>query len=188
MGFDINNTRSKINGLRKLKDAVGSLLSGSPSDFLPKNPQKSYQWDIEIVGGDFTIKTFAKTVTIPQSAIEPIIMSYMGEKVHYAGKETSAKTITITFWDDERATILNYLDNWYTEVHESGTGHMLSESDYRRTIKVNLRDSTDITRTSITTLSGAFIMDIAETPLSYDNSDVIEVTATFQYELKDIAV
>lgn len=188
MGFDIDNVRDAAHKLRGLKNAVGSLLSGSVGDFLPKNPQKTYLWDIGIIGGDKDIKTYAKSISIPQSSIEPIIMSYMGEKVFYAGKESSAKTVTITFWDDERATILNYLDNWFTEVHENKTGHMLSESGYRRSIVINLTDSTDLTNTSITTLSGAFVIDIAETPVSYENSDVVEITATFQYELKEIDV
>jgi len=188
MGFDIQNIREKAHKLRGLRDAVGSALSGAVSDFLPKNPQKSYLWDISIVGNQTDIQTFAKSVSIPQSSIDPILMSYMGEKVFYAGKESSPKTITITFWDDERTTILNYLDNWFTEVHENKTGHMLSESGYRRTIRLNLTDSTDLSNTSITTLSGAFIIDIAETPLSYENSDAVEVTATFQYELKEIDV
>lgn len=188
MGFDIDNIRNKVHDLRNLKDAAGSLFSGAIEDFLPKNPQKTYLWDIDIIGDNTNIKTYAKSIVIPQASIEPIVVNYMGERVFYAGKETSTKTVVITFWDDERGTILRYLENWFTEVHENGTGHMLSERDYRRTIKIMLTDSTDLSNTSITELSGAFIIDIAETQLSYETSDVIEISATFQYELKDIAI
>lgn len=186
MGYDIANIREKVHQLKSIKDGVGSLLSGNFGEILPKNPQKTYLWEISIIGNSENIKTFAKSVSIPQSSIEPIIVNYMGEKVHYAGKESSPKTVTITFWDDERATMLTYLDNWFQTVHQNGTGQMTKEADYRRTINILLNDATDLTDTSVTELSGAFIIDIAEIPLSYENSDVIEITATFQYELKEV--
>lgn len=190
MGFD---TKKIIDNF---KDNVTlDVLGVTNRNIKSAKPQKSYMWDITITNGGIVpvlgnllddIKVYAKSVTVPNDAVELITYNHMGERIFFAGKDASAHTVQMTFWDDEKGTIRRYLDTWYQTYHARETGDQQWKKNYERVIKINTKDTTDAAVTSIVTLSGCFPLEIAEIPLSYDNSDILEVSATFQYDHKKL--
>ena len=188
MGFDTKNI------VDNFKDNVSlDILGVVNRDIKSIKPQKTYMWDITVTNGGIVpvlgslldeIKVYGKSVTMPNSAIDPIQFTHMGERVFYAGKESSTHQCQITFWDDEKATIRRYMDDWYQTMHKNFSGNSVHKVNYERELKINLNDTTDSTVTSIMTLYGVFPIEISEIPLSYDNSEVLEVSVTFQYDSK----
>lgn len=191
MGYDVDNIVNRLKS-KKLRE-----IAGITQRRLSENPQKSYMFEIDILGGGVlpnigsllsNITVFAKSATIPQSAVEPIRVNFMGEPIFYAGKDASSHSTTITFWDDEYASMLHYLDQWFQLVHENDTGNITNKTGYQRNIRIRPRDASDTIDTSIVELDGCFPTDISDISLSYDASEVIEITATFQFDKKRVVV
>ena len=187
MGYDINNIAKRLASkkLREITGVTGRLLSN--------DPQRSYLWEIQIIGGGIlptlgrlldNITLFSKSINIPQSTIDPIVHNYMGERIFYAGKDASPKTLIATFWDDEALTVYSYMNQWYSAIHDDVTGDIVDEAQYRREFRIKLKDASDTVNTGVIILDGVFPIDIAEIPMTYETSDAIEVTVTFQYNTK----
>jgi hypothetical protein len=154
------------------------------------SPQKSYMWEVEIQGlstgalQDMTL--YAKTVSIPQSAVEQIIINHKAGKTHHAGRDASAHTVIITFWDDESQTISKFMHDWIDMIHNPITSSGVSRDIYQATLVIRLLDSTEDNVTATITLGRSFPIDIAEAALSYDSSEPIEHSVTFSYDEKTI--
>lgn len=153
------------------------------------SPQKAYMWEVEIQGSaagalqDLTL--YAKSISIPQSAVEQLTINHKGGKSHYAGKDSSAHTVTATFFDDENQTVSKYFNDWFnTYVSDPSTANGSSKSEYAADIVIKMKDSTDENVTAQWKLSKSFPIDIGEVSLSYDSSDAIELSVTFSYDEK----
>ena len=153
-----------------------------------QTPQFSYQWEIEISGlasgGLGAMAAYAKTVSIPQTAVEQVVINHKSSKTHFAGRDSSAKTVTITFWDDEAATIQNYFDSWMRLIREPLTGSQVSREVYQSDLIIRLRNSSDDTTTATYTMTKAFPTDMADVSLSYDSSEPVEISVTLSFDEK----
>jgi hypothetical protein len=151
-------------------------------------PQKSYMWEITITGGVGAalpeLAAYAKTVSIPQSAVEQIIINHKASKAHHAGRDASAHTLTLTFWDDEAQTIHKYFSDWLNTIHNELTGGAVSKDVYSALVTIKLRDTADTADTSVIKLAGAFPMDLSDIALSYDTSEPVEISVTMSYDSK----
>lgn len=152
-------------------------------------PQKKYMWEVHITNSttDTGMKDlcfYAKQASIPQSSIDVIERNYMGQKLYYAGKDSSSKTVTITFWDDQNFAVLNYLGTWMNHVNSMWHGRQVSTKDYMRDIELHLKDTTDLFTNGIITLHQAFITELSDIELTYEDSGIFEFTATFQFNHK----
>ena len=147
-------------------------------------PQKSYMWEVEIralsLGTLPALTTYAKTVTIPQSAVEQIIINHKAGKAHHAGRDSAGHTVTVAFWDDETGTIRKYM-------HNPITGSGTSRDVYAATMVIKLKDSADVETTGTITLGHVFPTDMSDISLSYDSSEPIEISVTFSYDEKTVA-
>jgi len=169
---------SNLPNIRRVADLVGASPVGEP--------QKQYAWELWITGGVAAhmgdIRFFAKTVSLPQKSIEPIYTELAGVKYQYPGKDTSARTITATFFDDEHLTVYNYMKKWIDLMHTPGEGDALPKAQTVANIAVKLKDSTDLVQTLTVNMPNAFIIDLGEVPLDYETSDAIEITVTFAFD------
>lgn len=188
MGIDVKDI-----GKNFLKKSALDTF-GVTKKSLSSSPQRSYMWDVQITNGGIVpvlgsildnISLFAKSITVPSQTIEPIQLNIMGERIFYSGKESSPRTVEMVFWDDEAGSVRRYLDQWFQMVHENKTGNSFSKDGYERTIDIKTKDTTDTAFTSVTKLTGCFPIEIGSIQLSYDNSDIIEVSAVFQYDDKE---
>lgn len=151
-------------------------------------PQKSYLWEVDVqglsTGGLANMSFFAKTISIPQIAIEQIIINYKGLKTHHAGRDASGHTVTISFWDDESQTIHKFFDDWMNLVLNQVDGGSFGRDIYSADLVIRLMDSADERTTSTITLSKVFPTDMAEIALSYDSSEPVEHSITLSFDTK----
>lgn len=154
-------------------------------------PQKSYLWEVDIqglsTGGLQEMSFFAKTVSIPQIAIEQIIINYKALKTHHAGRDASGHTVTISFWDDEAQTIHKFFSEWMNLVLDSTSGGSFGRDIYSADLVIKLMDSSDENVTSTIKLTKVFPTDMAEVALSYDSSEPVEFSITLSFDNKTIS-
>jgi len=154
-------------------------------------PQKSYMWEVEVqglsTGALQNFAFYAKTVSLPQSAVEQIIVNHKASRTHFAGRDAAAHTVTMTLWDDEAQTIYKFLNDWMQLIHNEVTGSSVSRDLYVADLVIKLKDSADENVTGTITLGHAFPMDLAEIALSYDASEPVEISVTFSYDEKDVS-
>jgi len=154
------------------------------------SPQKSYMWEVSITGTPASplreLAFFAKTVTIPQSAVEQIMVNHKSSKSHYAGRDAAAHTATITFWDDEAQTIHSYFTDWMSTIRNPVTGGSVARDVYAGNVSIKLKNSEDTETTSEIVLSLAFPIDISDISLSYDSSEPVELSVTMSYDAKTV--
>ena len=189
MAADLDNLVDRISK-NKITDVFGVSQRG-----VSDKPQRSYLWEVQILNAGIlpvigsvldNIRVYAKTVTIPNSVIEPIQLNHMGERIFYSGKEGSSHTVSMTFWDDEVGTIRRYMDHWYQLAHEDFTGNSVNKTNLQRVVKIYLRDTSDTIYTGLFELGGVFPIEIGEIALNYDSSEIIEIPVTFQFDTKQV--
>lgn len=169
---------------------LSELLNLSPT----KEPQRAYLFEVEIIGKNFqnhitdsNIKFLVKSVSVPNTAKEAIVVDYMDKKLIWAGKDSSAHIITVTFWDDESLVVMRYMNDWMMEMGGGEESRSIGKDLYSRQLNINLKDTTDFIRTGIISMKGVFPVEIGEVPLNYDTSDAIELTVTFSYDTKEMS-
>lgn len=183
MAFSIKNI-GKISKIRR----VSELLNLSPV----KEPQRVYQWEATIRGGQqfsflSDIKFFMKSVNIPAIAKENMIIDYMDKKLLFAGKDASPHIVTMTFFDDESLTVLRYFNAWMRTMGDIGTGMSVDKDQYARELLIRLKDTTDLIITGEIKLSNAYPVEIGEISLNYETSDIIEIPVTLSYDEQSIS-
>jgi len=150
-------------------------------------PQKSYMWEVGFVGDADVFKNarlYAKSATIPPSSVEIIEEQFLGRKMYFAGKDNSTHSATITFWDNEDMEVYRFLQEWINVIVEPQFGLGVSKQRFTRTMKLLLKDTSDLFTTADFYLKDCFPSEINEVSLSYDVSNAIEITATFYYDTK----
>jgi hypothetical protein len=179
------------------KNKVALDTFGISKKGIATNPQKAYMWEVHITDGGRVgmvatlldnITAYAKSVVAPSRTVEPIPFNIMGDRLSYVGKETSPRTLELTFWDDESATIRRYFDRWFQLVYEDKTGIASARQDADRNIEIRTKDTTDTAFTSITKLNGCFPIEIGPVNYSYEASDVVEVTVTIQFDSMEFII
>lgn len=153
------------------------------------NPQKSYLWEVSVLTSGILVPVrelpmYAKTVAIPQSAVDVTIINHKASKTSYAGRDASARTVTVTFWDDENQTVYSFLNGWMDIIHNSVSGAQVPRDAYAATLHIRLKDVTDSVTTSLIELGLAFPTDLSDVSLSYDSSEPVEISCTFSYDTK----
>ena len=163
--------------LDKAQGYIHNLRSGH-------RPQKGYMWQVDVYDDKSQFRQlgfFVKSCVIPQRSMRTLDYKFMNGTLSYAGRDSTPKSLHMTFWDDEDLTIYRYLTNWMKSASQSGDGTSVPMSVYARNIKIKLRDSADQETTIIINLGMAFPIDIGEVPLDYNSSDAINVPVTFKF-------
>lgn len=175
-GFDVFNKASTV--MQDIKRIAG-IFNLTPT----LEPQRAYMFEVNIIGSgsEPAIKFFIKTATIPESSREPILIDYLDTKIVFPGKYTGSRSMTFTLWDDQRLLMLRYFNRWLDATEEKSI-----KSNYSRDIKISLKDTSDFIETAAITLKNAFVTNISDIALSYESSDVMELSVTFSYEDKII--
>ena len=151
-------------------------------------PQKSYMFDVEFfdhtnhVPSFESIKFHIKNLSIPSRNKEVIQRPFMQKNFQYAGRDSSEKKITISFWEDEGRSVYDYINRWYSLSGEEITGDSATKKNYTKDILVSLRDTNDFLITSSFRFINAFPVDIGEQTLSYDSSEPLTVDVSFVYD------
>lgn len=152
-----------------------------------QSPQFSWSWEIEILGlagalQDITL--YAKTVSIPESANEVYVRDYKNSKTHFASRDASGHTATLTFMDDENMTIMKFFDDWQTLIRNEITGSGVSRDLYAADLVIRLQRSDGETASGEIRLGHCFPTNIGEVTLDYSNSEAVELTVTMNFDEK----
>ena len=165
--------------------------------FLSKEPQRSYQFEVEILdtnvgeaGNIVTefidnirdLKYFVKSVDFPVISKEMIEYSFMNTKMSFAGKDSSSHQFSITFWDDEALTVSDYMKKWYDLSGDSKYHDSTDKNTYQRTMKIKLLDVTGIVSTGEYIFYNCNPVELGALNLSYDDSNSLEFPITFYYD------
>jgi len=153
------------------------------------DPQFSYMFEISVAGNNFSsngITAHAKTVSIPQSSVEQMIINHKAGKSHYAGRDASAHIINLTFWDDEGGTVYKFFNDWLETIHNQETAAGVQRGAYLADTIIKLKDASDSVETASIKLTGTFPTEIADVQLSYDSSEAVEVSVTLSFEKKEV--
>lgn len=152
------------------------------------NPQRAYEWEVSLttnsIGGNVSLlNRRAKSVSIPETSVDTIIINYKSRKAHYAGRSASPSTVTIVFWEDEDQNVYQFFKNWMEDkLTDSEVGGGVTADQYTADmfIKTLAHDST--TPTGTFRLTRVFPISIGDIQLSYDQSEHMEVSVTFSFD------
>lgn len=122
------------------------------------------------------------SATLPQSQVNPTIVSYRGREVKFAGERTFDPW-TVSVLNDTDMTLRSYFEKWSDLMNDYvNNGGSTAPSTYQVDLQVQQLDRNDeITRTY--TLRGAFPINVGEVALSYNANDLVsEFSVTFAYQ------
>lgn len=153
------------------------------------NPQKSYLWEVDIVGlSTGTLEDtafFAKEVSIPPSSVETIVINHKSGRTAYSGRDSSDHSVSITFWDDETHQVYDFFQNWHDNLLRNPiTGGGVTRDLYTADLIIKLQSTDEETVTQRIRLGHAFPTEIGEVSLSYESTDAVEFSVTFSYDEK----
>lgn len=184
MSIDVRGILGKLPEARKLANLVtGGLFS---------DPQRSYMFELRVMGRDFNtgslndIRFYVKSAVIPQYAVDHIRTNFMGNQIIYNGKDVSSHVMTVTCWDDENLSVYSYFRKWMEIMRVPVSGQTVSKSNYATDVLIKLKDASDLVTTAEFKMIKAFPIEIGEVPLSYDGSDPIEIPIIFMFEETEI--
>lgn len=152
------------------------------------NPQRAYEWEVSITesGGTATLPLItqrAKSVSIPETSIDTIIINYKGRKAHYAGRSASPSTVTVVFWDDEDNTVYSYFKDWMEKrLSDSQVGGGKTADIYTAEMHINLLKHDSIEKSTGMVLTRVFPISVGDIQLSYDQSEHVEISVTFSFD------
>lgn len=154
-------------------------------------PQMAYMWDItftDLFAGNSSedLRFFAKESAIPATTMESITSRYLGIEYSHSGYETSPNTFRVTFFDNQGLPVYRYMQKWMQLSHFTRSGLKALPKTYQREIKLELKDSTDTLVTDSFLMIDAFPIEISETVLSFNNSDVVQFDVIFKFSQKII--
>lgn len=153
------------------------------------NPQRAYEYEVEVFGGSPAgslpiITQRVETVNIPGSSVDTIEVNFKGRKTMYAGRDSSAHTFTVSFYDDESRSVYRYFKNWKDgAINDQITGAGLTRDLYAGEIHIKTfsHDSNTVTATHI--LSTAFPIELGEIAMTYESSEHIRFDVTFSFDV-----
>lgn len=152
--------------------------------------QRAYMWEVFInglsTGALDGLDAFAKTVSLPQTSVEQLVVNHKAGRTHYAGRDASGHTVTVTFWDDESLSVYRYFSDWMNLIHDQKTASSAPRSDTTADMAIKLKNSSDDAVTGTIKLTKVFPTELADVSLSYDNSDAMEVSVTFSFDERHV--
>lgn len=155
---------------------------------LSNTPQKSFMWEVSITGlstgslSDLTV--YARTVNIPVSSVEQVIIPFKSSRVQFAGRDMSDHTLQMTLWDSEAADVYGFFQEWMNLIRNPVTGAQTPKNIYTADTRITLMDSSGNNPTFYVDLTNSFPTELGELSLSYDSSEAVEINVTMSYDEK----
>jgi hypothetical protein len=189
-GISIINQLQSIKPDKEAIARLGGLAAIQALVSPTGEPLKGFMWEVHVLNHNTATDTlpnltfYARSAVIPETQIDVIEVNYLGDKYAYAGKNISAKTASLTFWDDQEFTVYSFFQNWMNTLATPILGRQVSKANYARDIVFELRDTTDLFTVARITLLDAFIMNLNDSNLDYDSSSVLSVSVNLSYDRK----
>lgn len=152
-------------------------------------PQRAYLWDLRIKGplvfpSPESTKFLAQSLNIPSKSVELISVPFQGGNKNYAGMDSSEKTFTVTFFDDEEGEIVNHFRKWMflirNQVLRGGVDRLL----YVAMVEAHLKNVKNDKTTTMYQFQDAYPISMGEVSLDYSSNEFVSVPITFAYRLR----
>jgi len=195
MGFDLISSGKKMLGSvgRMAGNQNGDSLLGTVGNvakgvFRPTGePQKAYMWEVVFLDGfSSRITYYASDVALPSHTQSQITRYVQNKPVKYPGKDNSPNTCRITFWDDQDLTSYRFFVEWYRDMNTALEGRRKRPEGYKRSIRLNLKDTSDFLIDEAVTLSGCFPVEISPAQMSYSSSEVFTFDVDIAFDTKQL--
>ncbi len=151
-------------------------------------PAHQFLWEVSVLnppgGGDGeALKFRAKTTSIPDKVTETVTINWKAHQVKFQGRDASGHTFEMTLWDSVDLPVYNTLYNWQDMILNRRTGASVGKRMYTTDVVLEMM-SREAGNPYIGkwTLKGTQLENLGAVTLSYDSSEPIEITATFQYD------
>lgn len=126
-----------------------------------------------------------RSVSIPEQSFDTIEIPYRWFRWFVQGREATDKSVDIVFWDGEdRAIYLNLLE-WRKKIGDWLTGEQGTKQDISGDLRIALLDGKE-TEIGAVVLKNAFLTTLSAVDLSYEDSRVVEVRATFRFDWLEV--
>jgi hypothetical protein len=160
------------------QDALSNNLS---------NPAKVYLWEVvftnPIGGGDAdTLMLRCQNTVIPGKSIGEILVPFKQTPgVKFPGKLTMSHTWTCTFIEGTDRAVFNALHAWMQLIVHDRLNTGQPDVAIKANVHLRLLDTTGTVWRKIKFV-GAYIQDIAEVPIAYEDEGSIMYPATFSFD------
>ena len=151
-------------------------------------PAYGYLWEVSCSripgGGDPQDLTFrAKTTSLPDKVLESAETNFKGHKIYHPGRDASAHTVDMTFWDSIKFPVYKALLGWNEFILNRETGAAHHKIDAEAIIIMEMLDK-DVggTVTNTCKLYGAYPESIAAISLDQSSNEIVEISATFKFD------
>jgi hypothetical protein len=152
------------------------------------NPQKNYEFEVEIVGsiagGSVQyLKDRVQTATIPETSVETFVINHKGGKTTHAGRDGSPKTVNVTYFDDEGNGMYAFHKNWMDNgILNETTGAGQTRDQYQAEMYIRRFAADSETVTQKHRITKLFPTTINEGTLNYEGSEVAIVEVTYSFD------
>ena len=149
--------------------------------------RRNHRWFFETIAdeGIFSreVLLVLKSASRPKFTLEEAVMHHDQEQIYYAGKQ-SWEPIELTWYDkegpgqeDSSAAILE----WVKTVVDFSDATVAPPSAYKKDANLNMTDGAGNTSESWQ-LCNAWPKDVSWNGLTYDNSDIAEITVSMRFD------
>lgn len=157
------------------------------------NPQRAYEWEVKIigvptpVGWDHTTQDIlvqrAQTVSLPEDALEVVTINYRSSVAEFFGRDASAHTASITFFEAEGEGTRGFFLDWMNTMrnHYNGESKKKGTESYMASVAIR-KLFTDGTTADTVVLTPAFPSSVGEMSLDYSSSEAATFDVTFAYD------
>lgn len=140
-------------------------------------PLAKRQFILAIEGIDaFLVKTASR----PTFTTEEVAIPFMNQ-TRYIGGKTTFNTMTVTMHDPVGPSGAQQVMEWIRAKYESVTGREGYADFYKRDIQLKLLDPVG-TVVQLWDIKGAFITEANFNDLSYEGSELVEISLTLRYD------
>lgn len=146
--------------------------------------QTAYNWEVLVNAPYVNLDDFsfrARSSAIPDDVSEQIQISHRFFNLWYPGRDSSAHTIDLAFWDGEDLAVFRALNTWREAIQSLAGGTQLPKQAIVGTVQLNLLNGLDAV-TGTWFLYNAWPESLQQATLDYTTSDAITITCTFRFD------
>jgi len=151
------------------------------------NPARTYLWEVMFANpigeGDADVLMLrCQTTNIPGSSVGEILVPYkQSAGIKFPGKLTMSHTWTCTFVESSDKKVFDALHSWRQAIVHSRLNVGGPDIAIKSDIYLRLLDTKGQVYQTIR-LVGCYIQAVDDTPLAYEDEDVVRYSATFSYD------
>lgn len=127
-----------------------------------------------------------RSVSIPEQSFDVIEVPFRWYRWFVQGREATDKSVELVWWEGEDLAIYKALWQWREVVGSWLSGVQRKKNEISGELRISLLDGTEKELRAFI-LKNSFLTTISPTDLSYEDSRVVEVRATFRFDWMEMA-